>query len=59
MGAPKIQSEYLTMRLCLAEVAWQEAIEGICNLKTRDKLKQLKKIELLAWEVEKLKEGRI
>ena len=53
------KSEYLTMRLCLAEVAWSEAVDGIRNLSTRDKLKQLKKIELLAWEVEKLKEGKI
>lgn len=52
------KSKYLAMRLCLAESACMEAQEGFRHLKEDEKIQQLKKIELLAWEIEKLKEGR-
>lgn len=53
------KSEYLSMRLCLAEVEWIKAVEGFRHCGAEKKLEQLKKVDLLAWEIEKLKEGRI
>ncbi len=53
------KSKYLTMRLCLTEVEWMQAVEYFRHCKAEDRLEQLKKIDLLAWEVEKLKEGKI
>ena len=55
----RFRSEYLTMRLCLAEVAWTDAIEGFRQLKGDEKIQRMKKIELLAWEISRLKEGKI
>jgi len=52
-------SEYLTMRLCLAETAWIEALAKFRTHKSKNKLDQLKQIDLLAWEIERLKEGKI
>jgi len=53
------KSEYLTMRISLAETAWLEALSRLRLNKQVDRLQQLKEIDLLAWEIEKLKEGRI
>ena len=53
------KSEYLTMRICFAEVAWTEAVSGFRQLKGDEKLQRLKRIELLAWEIKRLKEGRM
>lgn len=53
------KSEYLTMRISLAEVAWSIAIHRFRVDKNGDGLQQLKEIELLAWEIERLKERRI
>lgn len=54
------RSEYLSMRLYLAELAWMDAVEGIRSYhKVEDRLKQLKKIELLVLEIQGLKERRI
>ncbi|KKK97711.1 hypothetical protein LCGC14_2650040, partial [marine sediment metagenome] len=39
------KSEYLTMRICLAEVAWSEAVSGFRQLKGDEKLQRLKRIE--------------
>ena len=52
-------SEYLTMRLCLAETAWIEAGAKFLADKSKDKLDQLKQMDLLVWEIERLKEGKI
>jgi len=52
-------SEYLTMRLYLAETAWIEALAKFRTDKSKDKLDKLKQIDLLVWEIEKLNEGKI
>ncbi|KKN15103.1 hypothetical protein LCGC14_0989520 [marine sediment metagenome] len=53
------KSEYLTMRLGLAEVAWMDAIHKLRVDRQVDTLAQLKAIELLAWEIERLQDRRI
>lgn len=53
-----MKSEYLQMRLGLAEVAWSDALHDFHINRKGDRLKQLKEIDLLAWEIEKLKQGK-
>ncbi len=52
-------SEYLTMRLSLAEVAWTEAIHRFHVERQGDGLEQLKEIDLLAEEIARLKDRRL
>jgi len=52
-------SEYLTMRLYLAEIAWIEALSKLHADKSKDKRDQLKQIDLLVREIQKLNEGKI
>lgn len=54
-----MKSEYLQMRLGLAEVEWSNALHDFRINKVDDGLDQLKKIDLLAWEIERLNEGKI
>ena len=51
-------SEYMAMRIFLAESAWVEALDGFSRLKMDEKIKRLRKVEMLAEEISNLKEGR-
>lgn len=53
-----MKSKYLQMRLGLAEVEWYNALHDLHVNRKGDRLIQLKKIDLLAWEIERLKEGK-